>query len=288
MRKILQTKKVGHTGTLDPGASGVLPIVVGTATKLSSYLTESDKAYVTELTLGISTSTQDASGETVNLKTGFSISPQELAKALAFFQGKITQIPPMSSAVRVNGRRLYELDRQGISIARKPRDVEIYALNIERIWNEGESFGFGTRILLKVACSKGTYIRTLCHDLGELLGVGAHMSSLVRISSGPFMLENAFLLEEISALIKQNDYQFLLPLASGLPDWPQVKVHPLAEERIQHGNFILPEHFLEVPTTLIVGDEVLLQSIDGEVLALAEIKLTDQLICQPFRVFVRG
>lgn len=288
LRRVLQTKKVGHTGTLDPGASGVLAVVVGDATKISSYLTEYDKTYIAEATLGISTTTQDASGATVDLKTDFSVTPKELAEALASFQGSISQIPPMSSAIRVGGRRLYELDRQGISIPREPRQVEIHSISIERIWSDSEKFGFGTRILFKVACSKGTYIRTICHDLGESLGVGAHMSSLVRTSSGPFSLEDAFLLEEINALAQKGNYDFLLPMEVGLPNWVQVKAHPAVEERIQHGNFILPEHLLDVPSTLVVGDEVIIKTIDDKVLALGEIKMLDQLICQPFRVFARG
>lgn len=288
LRRALQTKKIGHTGTLDPGASGVLPLVVGNATKLSGYLTEFEKTYVAELTLGISTTSQDASGDTVELKTGFSISPQEFAEALASFQGTIWQVPPMASAIRVGGQRLYELDRRGVSIPREPREVQIYSISIERIWSEGESLGFGTRVLLRIVCSKGTYIRTLCHDLGEKLGVGGHMSALVRTASGPFTTRDAYTLEEISTLAGAGDYSFLLPMEEGLPGWVRVKVHPLVEERIGHGNFILPEHFMDVPSTLTVGEEVVLMSIDGEVLALAEIKITDQLICQPFRVFARG
>ncbi|NMA60451.1 MAG: tRNA pseudouridine(55) synthase TruB [Firmicutes bacterium] len=288
LRRELGTKKIGHTGTLDPGASGVLPLVVGNATKLSGYLTDFHKTYVAELTLGISTTTQDASGDTMELNTGFAISPRELAEALASFQGTISQVPPMSSAIRVGGQRLYELDRRGVTIPREPREVQVYSINIERIWSEGDNFGFGTRVLIRVVCSKGTYIRTLCHDLGEKLGVGAHMSSLVRTASGPFTTQDAYTLEEISNLVQIEDYSFLLPMEAGLPGWIKVKVHPLVEERIQHGNFILPEHFLDVPSTLVVGDEVVLMSIDGEVLALAEIKKTDQLICQPFRVFARG
>lgn len=224
----------------------------------------------------------------MELNTGFSLSPQELAHTLASFLGTISQIPPMASAIRVGGQRLYELERRGITVPREPREVQIYAINIQRIWSEGESLGFGTRVLLRIVCSKGTYVRTLCHDLGEKLGVGAHMSGLVRTTTGPFTIADAYTLEEISALVQAGDYSFLLPMEVGLPGWVRVKVNPLVEERIQHGNFILPEHFLEVPSTLTVGDEVVLMSIDGDVLALAEIKKTDQLICQPFRVFARG
>lgn len=287
MRRQLQLKKIGHGGTLDPGASGVLPIMVGSATRLSSYLMNHDKTYVAELTLGISTTSQDVSGATCDITTDFSLSPRELADALASLQGSIMQTPPMASAVRVGGKRLYELDRQGISVPRKARRVEIHSINIMAIWSEEEdTIGFGTRVLLRISCSKGTYVRTLCHDLGEKLGVGAHMSFLTRVASGPFGSSEAFTLEEIADLVNRGDYRFLLPMQVALSDWVMVKVHPLVHERIQHGNFILPEHLLDVPYTLAVGDDVVLLSIEGDVLALAEIKMADQLICQPFRVFM--
>lgn len=287
-RKQLNTKKVGHAGTLDPGASGVLPILVGQATKLSNYLMEQSKTYVAELTLGISTTSQDASGDTVSLNTDFSVSPKELAEILASFQGSIWQTPPMASAVKVGGKKLYELDRQGIEVPRKPRQVQVYSINIMSIWHEEEeTLGFGTRILLRIVCSKGTYVRTLCHDVGEKLGVHGHMSFLTRVASGPFANSEAFTLEEIEALVEADTYEFLRPLEEGLPDWVHVRVNPLVEERIGHGNFVLPEHLLDVPQTLTVGDDVVLLSVDGSVLALAEIKMTDQLICQPVRVLMR-
>lgn len=287
LRRELNIKRLGHTGTLDPGASGVLVLVAGKATRLSEYLVEYDKTYITEATLGISTTSQDASGATLDLNTDFSLNPEELAEALASLQGPISQIPPMASAVRVDGKRLYELDRQGISIPRKPREVHIHSINIERIWSEEETkLGFGTRILLRVFCSKGTYIRTLCHDLGEKLGISAHMSFLTRIASGPFSSESAYTLEEISQLHRAGDQSFLRPMEEGLPGWLQVKVHPLVEERLKHGNFILPEHLIDVPGNLIIGDEIILMDIEGKVLGLAEIKMKEQLICQPFRIFV--
>ena len=287
LRRTLKLKKIGHAGTLDPGASGVLPLMVGSATRLSNYLMSDQKTYVTEVTLGISTSSQDASGETLDLKTDFYLTPTELADALAELHGTIWQTPPMASAIRVDGTRLYELERQGITIPREPRQVQVHSINIMAIWSEEEGkIGFGTRILLRVTCSKGTYIRTLCHDLGEKLGVGAHMSFLTRTASGPYGSHQADTLEEIASYVEQGDFRFLLPMNTALTDWIQVKVHPLVHDRIKHGNFILPEHFLDVPETLTVGDEVVLLSLEGDVLALATIKKADQLICQPFRVFM--
>jgi tRNA pseudouridine55 synthase len=245
------------------------------------------KTYVTEATLGISTTSQDASGDTCDLCTDFSLSPSELADALASLQGTIWQTPPMASAIRVGGKRLYELDRKGITVPREPRRIEVHSINIMAIWSEEEDkIGFGTRILLRISCSKGTYIRTICHDLGEKLGVGAHMSFLTRVASGTFRSEDAFTLEQIVSLTSQEDYRFLLPMGTALSGWINVKVHPVVQDRIRHGNFILPEHLLDVPQTLTVGDEVVLLNLEGDVLALAEIKMAEQLICQPFRVFM--
>ncbi|HHY10443.1 MAG TPA: hypothetical protein GX528_07750, partial [Firmicutes bacterium] len=255
----------------------------------SQFLVEYEKTYVAELTLGIATASQDAAGKTIELNTDFEITPQQFAEAAAAFQGSIEQVPPMASAVRHGGKKLYELDRKGIEAARKARQVQIYSLNIQRIWNEErENLAFGSRVLLKIVCSKGTYIRTLCHDIGRALGVGAHMSFLSRTASGPFSSREAFTLEEIAALAGQGDLRFLLPLEAGLPGWTQVKVNPLVEPRIKHGNYILAADLLDVPSPLTVGDDVILMSIDGQVLALAEIKKHEQLICQPFRVFMEG
>ncbi len=279
-------KQIGHTGTLDPGASGVLPLVVGKATRLSQYLTEHDKVYLAELTLGLSTTTQDGGGATVEMDTEFAVTPWRLADVLASFQGEIEQVPPMASAVRVGGKRLYELARRGITVSRPKRRVHVYSINIERIWSEDQSkLGFGTRILLRIACSKGTYIRTLCHDMGAELGVPGHLSFLTRTQSGPFPSAQACTVEEIEDYVDKGDFSFLLPPEAGLAEWVKVKVHPLVEERLKHGNFILPEHLVDVPGPLAIGERVVLLSVEGEMLALAEIKKTDQLICQPFRVF---
>ena len=279
-------KQIGHTGTLDPGASGVLPLVVGKATRLSQYLTEHDKVYLAELTLGISTTTQDGGGATVEMNTEFAVTPWRLADVLASFQGEIEQVPPMASAVRVGGKRLYELARRGITVSRPERRVHVYSINIERIWSEDQSkLGFGTRILLRIACSKGTYIRTLCHDMGAELGVPGHLSFLTRTQSGPFSSAQACTVEEIEDYVDKGDFSFLLPPEAGLAEWVKVKVHPLVEERLKHGNFILPEHLVDVPGPLAIGERVVLLSVEGEMLALAEIKKKDQFICQPFRVF---
>lgn len=289
LRRLLKTRRVGHAGTLDPGAGGLLTVCVGQATKLVQFMAEYDKAYVAEMTLGISTSTQDAAGATEQVAEGFQITPKQLADALAAFRGDILQVPPMDSAVRAGGRRLYELSREGVTVARKPRQVRISTIHVNKVWNEFEDvLTFGSRVLLYVECSKGTYIRTLCHDVGAKLGVGAHLSFLSRVRSGPFTFQDAFTLEAIADLAARGDMRFLLPMTSALPHWAQVKVSPTAERRVRNGNAITPDDFVDVPRDLQVGDYVFLLELSGNVLAAGQIRYTGKLICQPIRVFVEG
>lgn len=187
VRKILNMKKVGHTGTLDPDAEGVLPICVGKGTKLAGLLTDADKAYRAVIRLGIVTDTQDASGEILEEKT-VNISEEEFTSAVNKFIGKILQIPPMYSALKVGGRKLCDLARQGIEVERKPREITINSIKISNF--------NGITATLDIDCTKGTYIRTLCHDIGQNLGCGAVMESLVRTRSGRFSILDSVTLEE--------------------------------------------------------------------------------------------
>ncbi|NLM26046.1 MAG: tRNA pseudouridine(55) synthase TruB [Firmicutes bacterium] len=284
IRRLLKVKKVGHTGTLDPGAAGVLPICVGKATRIVPYLIEADKTYVAEMTLGISTTSQDAGGETENLDFDVQISPKHLADAFSKFLGKIQQIPPMASAVRVDGQRLYELERQGITVDRKPRQVVIKEMHINKIWPEEPYLQFGSRILFEVSCSKGTYVRTLCSNLGKELGTVAHMSFLVRTRSGNFQIQQGFTLEEIEEKVQQRDYSFILPIEEALPEFPKVTASPYVEQKIRNGNYVTMDDLISTVKDLTVGDEVLLMNLSGELLALATIRWKDGLICQPTRV----
>ena len=289
LRRLLKTRRVGHAGTLDPGAGGLLTVCVGQATKLMPFMVEYDKAYVAEMTVGLSTSTQDAAGETEKLTMDFQITPSQLAEALAAFRGEIQQIPPMASAIRMKGKRLYELSREGVTVERKPRNVRISTIHVNKVWNEHEDLlTFGSRVLLYVECSKGTYIRTLCHDIGEKLGVGAHMSFLSRVRSGPFDLGDSFTLEEIADLVSTGDLSFLLPMTRALPNWAQVKISPIAEERVRNGNPVTPEDFVDVPRKLDVDEQVFLLDVTGSVLAIGQIRRAGGLICQPIRVFMEG
>jgi tRNA pseudouridine55 synthase len=189
----------GHLGTLDPQAAGVLPIAVGKATRLIPLLPDQRKSYVFTIVLGRSTTTQDAHGETTEQRDLPSDWPRRLEHVLAEFVGKITQAPPMYSAARHQGKRLYQLARAGKSVERKSRVVTIYGLTLLGIEVPDPSTGSGQVVArLRVACSEGTYVRTLCQDLGSAIGVPAHMGALVREASGPFVLYEARLLEEIA------------------------------------------------------------------------------------------
>lgn len=193
LRGILHQRKIGHTGTLDPEATGVLPVVVGNATKLVELLTDKQKEYVAELTLGLTSDTEDIWGEILS-ENEVRCSEKEVEEAVKSFMGDILQIPPMYSAIKVEGKKLYELARAGITVERKARPVTIYEIEIIKMDLP--------KLEIRVLCSKGTYIRTLCRDIGEKLGCGALMSSLKRTMSGQFTLENALTLNEVEECVK--------------------------------------------------------------------------------------
>lgn len=195
MRRLLQTKKIGHTGTLDPNAVGVLPICIGKGTKVVEHLTADEKTYRCGLAFGSATDTQDRWGKTI-ATSEFRPSEEAVLKALEDFKGEILQVPPMYSALKVDGKKLVDLARQGIEVERQPRKQVIHRIEVIRIWEDG--------LFMDVTCSKGTYIRTLCHDLGEALGCHAHMTHLIRMASGVFKIEDALTLEEISYLAESN------------------------------------------------------------------------------------
>lgn len=216
LRKLLNIKKIGHSGTLDPAATGVLPVFVGRATKAIEFFEKDDKEYTAEICFGITTSTADAEGEVVNIYPHpFEINREELEKILAEFIGEIEQIPPMYSAVHYKGKKLYELARQGVTVEREPRRVRIYSIKVIDVSS--------TSAVIEVICSKGTYIRTLCEDIGKKLGFGAHLSNLRRTRSGPFDIQNAFTLEQIEENIKNNTLEkVMLPVDKYLCSIPAV------------------------------------------------------------------
>lgn len=196
-RRLSGVKKVGHTGTLDPMAEGVLPVCIGNATKACDMLTATDKAYRAQLVLGMTTDTQDADGEVLT-ECGVFCTEEEIINAIKSFEGEIEQIPPMFSAIKVNGKKLYELAREGKEIERKPRRVTIKKIEIIEIDIKNYT------VTIDVECSKGTYIRSLCEDIGIKLGVGAYMNTLVRTKSGRFLLEQCKTVNELRRLKAEN------------------------------------------------------------------------------------
>ena len=205
LRKIAGQKKIGHTGTLDPDATGVLPVCLGRATKVCDLLTDHDKTYETVLLLGKTTDTQDISGEILKEHPTDHLNEVEVAKVIENFKGTYDQIPPMYSALKVNGKKLYELAREGKTVERKSRKVIIYQIHIKKIQLP--------RVRMEVTCSKGTYIRTLCHDIGNWLGTGGCMEELTRTKVGRFELKDSLKLEELRDLAQNGRLEdALIPL----------------------------------------------------------------------------
>ena len=225
VRRISGIKKVGHTGTLDPDAEGVLPICLGKATKASDMMTFSDKRYTAILKLGVVTDTQDSSGEIIEQKE-VNVSENVIRKAVEEFAGEIMQIPPMYSAIKVNGKKLYELARAGVEIERKPRKITVYEINILNINND--------KVELDIKCSKGTYIRTLCHDIGSKLGCGGCMEKLIRTQTSIFTVDRAVTLEELE---KQGITKFLLPV-DDMFDYDKLYVYGEDERKTVNGNSV--------------------------------------------------
>jgi tRNA pseudouridine55 synthase len=223
VRRICNTKKVGHTGTLDPDATGVLPICIGRGTRLAEMLTVKDKKYRAGMRLGVETNTQDISGEVIAEKP-VSFTAEAIISVIKSFEGEIMQIPPMFSAIKKNGKKLYELARAGIEIEREARKITIFSIdNISIKENE---------VKMDVSCSKGTYIRTLCHDIGKKLGCGACMSSLERMKSGIFDIENAVTLEELEA---NGAAGYIMPIDSFFSQYEAIFVDAAQEKRVRNG-----------------------------------------------------
>ena len=236
LRKILGTKKIGHGGTLDPDVVGVLPIAVGKATRMVEFMQDEGKIYEGEITLGYSTTTEDASGEVVAETPVLSLLDEKLVdEAIASLTGPITQIPPMYSAVKVNGRKLYEYARAGQEVERPERQVTIYSFERTSPISYVENLA---QFSFRVKCSKGTYIRTLSVDLGEKLGYAAHMSYLTRTSAAGLKLDDALTLSEIEEKVQAGELDFLHPLEIGTGDLVKVYLIPEQAEEVRFGRFI--------------------------------------------------
>ena len=236
LRKILGTKKIGHGGTLDPDVVGVLPIAVGKATRMVEFMQDEGKVYEGEITLGYSTTTEDASGEVIAETPVLLPFDEKLVdEAIASLTGSITQIPPMYSAVKVNGRKLYEYARAGQEVERPERQVTIYSFERTSPISYEDKLA---RFTFRVKCSKGTYIRTLSVDLGEKLGYAAHMSHLTRTSAAGLQLEDSLTLEEIAEKVEAGQLDFLHPLEIGTGDLVKVYLTPEQAQEVRYGRFI--------------------------------------------------
>ena len=232
LRGIFREKRIGHAGTLDPMATGVLPVFIGRATRAVEFASEGQKEYGAGLRLGLVTNTQDTSGEVLEERP-FRGSLQDLEAVLDRFRGDIQQVPPMYSAIRINGKKLYELARKGREVERQPRPVTIHSLTVEEQTCPAE-------FILRVRCSKGTYVRTLCHDIGLALGCGGCMSSLRRTMAAGFSLDRAVTLEQVQQA--ENPAALLLPVDAYFSDRPALTLPSALEKKVRNGmTVVMPE-----------------------------------------------
>lgn len=260
LRGIVGQKKIGHTGTLDPDATGVLPVCLGKATKVCDLLTDKDKTYRAILKLGITTDTQDISGQVIRERDPRGLKEEEVRQAILSFVGAYEQVPPMYSALKVNGKKLYELAREGRTVERKSRPVHIYEIQIQEMNLP--------RVEFTVTCSKGTYIRTLCHDVGEKLGVGGCMEELERIAVGRFHLRDALTLKEIQEMKEEGTLEEVLrPVDSVFLQYPKMQVKASCESLAFNGN-PLPKKGVEVFEGAKEDQIFRLYTESGEFLAL--------------------
>lgn len=277
-RRILGTRRIGHAGTLDPAATGVLVLCIGRATRVVDRLVADEKEYRARAVFGEATDTQDAEGRIVRSGDASDLTREHVEFALADFTGTIMQIPPMVSALHHEGRRLYDLARQNQSVERTPREVTISDLQLEDFTPGKRAHG-----TLRVVCSKGTYVRTLVHDLGERLGVGAHLADLVRLRSGRFRIEDSFNLEDISKLAEQGRIgEKVLPIEEAVRDMPSYSVTEAQETTLAHGGRIA----LPTSASFCDGEEIAVFDSDGSLLALAvAVEEASARLLQPFKVF---
>lgn len=240
VKHLFNARKAGHTGSLDPLASGLLPLCFGEATKISQYLLDSDKRYLTTFKLGETTTTGDAEGD-VNSRKTVDVSNKQLESVLNTFRGVIEQMPPMYSALKKNGQPLYKLARKGIEVERKPRTVEIFELTL---------LAFDAEYLsLDIHCSKGFYIRSLAFDIGEALGCGAHVTELRRTAAGKFDVKDAVTLEQLDAMNGQQRLQQLMPIDAAIEEMPQVSLAQDSSVYLRQGKIVSAD---EVPQAGLV------------------------------------
>lgn len=258
LRRLYDTPRVGHTGTLDPMATGVLPILLGRAVKASDYLVSEEKEYIATLRLGLTTDTLDTTGEVLTTSDIIPTEDQVIAAAKSFV-GEIEQIPPMYSAIKIDGQKLVDLARAGETVERKPRQVEIKELDIEKLSD--------IEYKLRIVCSKGTYVRTLCADIGDKLGCGGAMSSLVRVRTGNFTLEHAITVEELEKMTFEERVDLPLPTVKLFEDLNTISVNDFYAKLIRGGT----ELYQRKLGTKFEDGQLIRIMYNGEFLALGRV-----------------
>jgi tRNA pseudouridine55 synthase len=246
-KRMMQACKAGHTGSLDPIATGLLPLCFGEATKVSQFMLDADKHYWVRIRLGEETATYDCEGDVIARKP-VTVTPRQLETALKSFTGPISQVPPMYSAIKQDGQALYKLARAGVEVERKPRDVTIHALDLVEF--------DGQDLELDIVCTKGTYIRSIAHDLGQLLGCGGHVTELRRLGVGEFRIDEALTMEQVEALeTEQACQERLLPVDEALLDLPDVTLSSLATHYLLQGQPVSTRHGLEPGLVRLYSEE---------------------------------
>ena len=275
IRRLYGTRKVGHTGTLDPLATGVMAVLIGRATKAADFIIAEDKSYVAEMRLGLRTDTLDITGEV--LETCENIPTEDkFMTSLDGFRGEVMQVPPMYSALKVDGQKLCDLARRGTVVDRQARKIEIYSLNAEKI-NDRE-------YRLFVDCSKGTYIRTLCDDIGTALGCGATMTSLERTASGNFKLENSHTLDRIEQMTEDEKRNIVLPTEDLFAQYPKVKLSQFFARLAASGNEIYQK---KIKTEHDIGQYIRLYDNNGVFFAIGQVReYEDGSAIKPLKQFV--
>lgn len=281
VKKILGAKKAGHGGTLDPDATGVLPIYLDQATRLAEYVLSGEKEYLAQATFGFATDTQDATGQVIEVGDPSQLTVQRVSEVLSQFVGTFSQIPPQFSALKIDGKPAYAWARQGMEVDLKSRLITIDEIRIESIVLNQTAY----QVRFHVACSKGTYIRTLCHDLGKKLGVPAHMSALQRTKSGPFSIAQAHSI----ASVQENGWQVVLPPEMGIESLPKVHFDTELTKKIFHGVavFISISHDQHTMSKLHDAEIVRVHDLNEQLIAICvvHIHMTDMIEFRPQKVF---
>lgn len=276
LRGILHIKKIGHTGTLDPKATGVLPVCIGNATKLCDILPDHDKTYIAELLLGQVTDTEDIWGNVLN-ECEVHLSKEEVISTVLSFIGSYDQIPPMYSALKIDGKKLYELAREGKVVERKPRKITIYSIDILEVNIPTVRF--------KVSCSKGSYIRSLCRDIGEKLGCGGTMKSLVRSSACGFNIEDSYTLSDIENLVKANTFETIVTSVDKMfPDYERLHVKEESDKYLYNGNKLYSKNFIEDIDT--IGNKYYLVYDSKDI--FVGIYLQEEDYLKPYKMFLNA